>query len=495
MSSSVTGKRTRASAIAISQEDGKLKAVELARHDGVLELLWTKSSEAGDEKWGPFAAECGLSADAKGRSKTGKGKTAVVGYGSAGVAFYRMDVPAVAEEEAAAVVQMQAETLLPLPTDQMELAWRSSPAQNGEMTVTLAAARREPLQGFVRHVAGFRPAKILLDCEGVVKAWRVLFGGSEKEAVIVNLGARDSQVCLAGNGRLSHAAVLDMGMEDFRHVRWESSGVDDRGVLEQTEATERFSQDMRSVLGSFDFDEPAAVPVYVLSDGSGAIEGVVACLVEAGIDAKAALPQIAQFGARAEIEAGEIYDYRVPMGLSLMALEAPAEELGLFEGIYAPDRKEKKGPALYSPITAGAIAVAMLVVLLAVSYVIDVTMEKRFSQLEARAGFEQLQRRQDLVRTVARQRPDMLQLLNEINSGSADGIMLDSLHFKKGQLVTLRGQAQRAEQLYEFQKALLDGKGITDVKLLNPTVDSKSKKVKFGMTFHYRNFTKKSATL
>lgn len=495
MSSSVSGKGTQRSAVAVSHEEGRLKAVELARHDGVLEVVWAKSSAAGDERWGLFAAECGLSVGTKERRRPSKNRVTVAGFGSTNVAFYRMDVPAVAEEETAAVVAMQAETFLPLPTDKMKLAWRSSPARNGEMAVTLAAAKRESLQGFVERVAEFEPNKILLDCEGVVKAWRVLFGGTQDGAVVVNLGPRSAQVCLVEDGRLSNAAVLDIGMADIAREMRQRSDADQGVALEQTEAVERFTQDIRSVLESFGFAEPAALPVFVLSDGGSEIDGVVAWLVAAGMDATAALPEVAQIGAPAEIEAGEVYEYRVPMGLSLMALESPAEGLSLFDGLYTPAGRRKKRPVLYSPKVAGVVATVMLVVLLVASYAVDVAKEKRFGELEARAGFDELMRRQDLIKTVARQRPDMLRLLNEVNSGEGRGIVLDSIHFKKGQLVTIRGQAQRAEQLYEFQKALLDGKGITDVKLQNPTVDSKSKKIKFGMTFHYKSFTKKSATL
>jgi len=69
--------------------------------------------------------------------------------------------------------------------------------------------------------------------------------------------------------------------------------------------------------------------------------------------------------------------------------------------------------------------------------------------------------------------------------------MLDKLDFKKGRLASISGQTKDAEQMYKFQESLLAKKGITNVKILNPSRDSKTKKLKFTMTFHYKNFTKK----
>ena len=162
------------SAVAIAQEDGSLKAVELRRREGGFEVLWAKSSEAGDSQLGLFAAECGLSArDSVARNQslvarvTGhggretrderRGTNLVVGYNSAGVAFYRICVPAVKEKEIAAIVRVQAETRLPLPPEQVELAWRAGQIRDNEMTVTIAAARRDRLQEFVVSVRGLEP--------------------------------------------------------------------------------------------------------------------------------------------------------------------------------------------------------------------------------------------------------------------------------------------------------------------------------------------------
>ena len=215
MSNNVNNIRKRQSVIAIAQDGSKLKAVELCKQDGTIELLWTKYSEASETDWGAFALECGLSAKPAVKIQTDDSKTAVAGFDSAGVVFYRIDVPAAAEQEVAEIIKLQAEARLPLPTEQMEMAWRADQVRDGQVPVTIAAARTEKLQKFVQNVSGFGPERILLDCEGIVKAWTTLFSGNERDAVIVSITARNTNVCLAQGGRLSNAVVLDMGIEDL----------------------------------------------------------------------------------------------------------------------------------------------------------------------------------------------------------------------------------------------------------------------------------------
>jgi hypothetical protein len=85
----------------------------------------------------------------------------------------------------------------------------------------------------------------------------------------------------------------------------------------------------------------------------------------------------------------------------------------------------------------------------------------------------------------------MLDLLKLVNKSGDRGIKLNSLQFKKGQLVTISGETGNNDQLRDFEKNLQDKKGIEEVNC-TPTTDSKGKKITFKMTFHYKNFTKKT---
>jgi len=483
--------------VAMAQEGNRLRGIMLQKRGEAFEILWTKSSKAGQADLGAFAVECDLPAGPAVQAQKGSDRIAVVGFDSAGVVFYRIRVPAVKEEEVAAMVKLQAEARLPLPAEQMELVWRADKAQDGQVAVTMAAAKTEQLQQFVGNVRGFEPAKILLDCEGIVKAWRELFSGNDELAVVVSIGSRNTQVCLAEDGKLINAVSLDIGIEDFSAVG---------GLAEQTEAAERLAQDMRSVLELFGYAEPTAVPVFVLSDGRsrslsvegsvqepGVMESVVSCLGSAGLNVKAALPEVQKLRAQTRLSAGEVYEYHVPIGLALVALDGDVAELNVFERLYRPAGEEVRKRWFYSPKVTGAIAAVMVALLAVVLYAVTMASDKRLSKLSTEADFKQLMQRQKLIKAAARQRPDLLQLLSAISSSEGEGIMLDSLHFRTGEPVSIRGEAPNAEQLYKFQESLLTRNGIKDVKIQNTSQDKEKKKIKFTMTFHYKGFTKKKS--
>src|SRR4030042_6925248 len=153
----------RLSAIAMTQDENRIKAVEIAKLADSFEICWAKSSQDGDANWRLFAADCGLSLGLADKRETCNDKITVVGFGAEGVAFYHLGLPAVKEDEIKSMVRMQAETLLPVPAEQMEVTWRVGRANNGQVAVTIAASRKEYLKNFIENVRGINPAKILLD--------------------------------------------------------------------------------------------------------------------------------------------------------------------------------------------------------------------------------------------------------------------------------------------------------------------------------------------
>jgi hypothetical protein len=429
------------------------------------------------------------------RIVTQAGKTTVVGFDAAGVAFYHLGLPAVNRDEIKSMVRMQAETLLPLPADQMEFSWRIGRTQNDQVAVTVAASRKEYLKSFIENVRGLNPSKILLDCEGAVKAWKELFGGNEQDAVVVNLTAANAQICLAEEGRLSNAIILDIGVEDFLKVTDKTSVKDDENRPGQTEVTERFIFDIKSAMQAFEYKEAAELPIFVLSDGSKTLKMIIACLKSAGLNVKAALPQIQKLRTESDFGIEQLYEYRVPIGLSLMALDSHADSFNLFEHLYKPAGARGRDHGIHSLKGAGAIAVIALVVFFVVSYAIDVispgTIEKHLKKADTGADIDLLMQRQNLIKVVATERPDLLGLLKQISESGSNDVKLESFHFKKGQLVSITGQVQSPDQLYKFQEALMSKSGVKDVKILNPSRDNKTKRLKFTMTFHYKNFTSK----
>ncbi len=473
------------SIVAIVNDDNEFKGVELRKQGGSFEILWTRSSEESDADWRGFAAECGLSVEPTALEDSDSDRMVVAGFNTAGTIFHRTTVPAVEDKEIESIIELQAETRLPLPPEQIELAWRADQLRDGQMGVTIAVARKEQLQKFVGKVRCFKPAKILLNSEGIVKIWEVFFSGNKDNAVVLSTGSHNTQVCLVEEGRLSNAVVLDIGIEDF------STEVTE----EQTETSERFAQDMRSVLDLFGCSNQGELPVFVLSDGSASYVSIVSSLRLAGLNARVATPALNGLMAKSELSDEDIYRYRTPIGLALTVFDAGADELNIFERLYNPMQKVVQRHWLYAPKVTIAIASIMLVLLIVVSYAVDIagpnSIEKRLDASVSDVDMNLLVKRQQLIKTVARERPDLLDLLKVVNESGERGIKLTSLSFKKGQPVSISGEASSNDQLSRYEKNLQNSKGIEKVNYTANT-NAKSKKITFTMTFHYKNFSSKT---
>jgi len=483
MSDKQAGSQRSQSVVAIAQADSQLRAVELRRNAAQFEILWTKTGKDKEADWVRFATDCGLSLEPVEPTEGNGRQKIVAGFGSAGVVFNKVEVPVGARAQAASIVRLQAESRLPLSLDQMELAWREGHTTNGQVPVTMAAARTEHIEAFLANVRDLTPAKILLDSEAIVKVWQTLFGGDDHLAVIVSVGPDNAQLCLAQDDQLVNSVVLDIGADDF------SAGT------AQTEVTERFIRDTRGVLNLFGFSDPAKVPLIVLSDGGDAIRAMVGGLALAGLNAREALPNIARIAEQSQLDADVVYKYRVPIGLAVIALEDHTDNLNIFERLYEPSGGKHEKPWFSSLAMAVATAVAVLVVFALVSYAVDKAkpgaIDKRIKAVLADSEMKELLDRQGLRQAIAAQRPDVLQIIKLVSEIGQGGIKLDGVDFKKGQLASVSGTSPGYDQIYKFEKDLNANKYIKDAKIHSHSVDAKSKKSKFTITFKYRTFSEK----
>jgi len=137
----------------------------------------------------------------------------------------------------------------------------------------------------------------------------------------------------------------------------------------------------------------------------------------------------------------------------------------------------------------------MLVLLVIVSYAVDITgpnsIEKRLEASVSDVDMNLLVKRQQLIKTVARERPDLLDLLKVVNESGERGITLTTLFFKKGQPVSISGQASSNDQLSRYEKNLQNTKGVEKVNY-TANMNTKSKKITFTMTFQYKNFSRRT---
>lgn len=471
------------SAVVLTRTNGILKALELQKNGDGYELLWIKSDTDENHDLRQFLAECGLNVNLIAEKNEHIKRMFVVGYDSTGIAFYRMKFPVVEEKEISAMVRLQAETRLPLPANRMELTWRTGQKQNGQINVTMVAARKEQLQRFVDEIASLKPDRILLNSEAVVKVWKTFFSGKEKNAVVMSIEAHNTHICQVENGQLCNTVVLDIGMDDLDTYRNDS----------HDESIERFVLDIKSVIELFGYNQSKEVPLFVLSNDSYLLVNTVNELKQAGLNIQSAFVNREALKKQNTCSVKDIYDYRVPIGLGLMALDPDENAINIFKRLYDPTGKKKKKNWYYAPKVTGTIAALTLVLFIIISYAAIIAkanaIEKHLGNAETKADINLLVEKQKLIKTVALQRPDLLDLLNEITESGTRGIQLESFHFKKGQLVTITGQATGNNQLYRFEESLEARKDIKEVNR-TATQDAKSRSLKFSITFHYRNFTK-----
>lgn len=449
-------------AVAVTQEQGRLNAVLLCRKNGVLELVRTAKEDPDKMSLRNIVAEVTKQSENETDIKT------VTGYGNTGVIFYNIKIPRVNEDKLAGLIRLQAEAKMPLPLEQMGFAWQIRKSNEKQLTVTIAAARKKQLQDFVSNVEIFKPDKIFLDHEGIVKAWKEFFDGEKQDCLILDITENNTKVCLTENLHLSNAASLDIGTNDL--------------LTGNSEITDRFAQDIKNILEMFGLNDLAEPAICVLSNGRSEINQIVSSLNSAGFNAKAVLPD---FNSSYKTE--DIYEYRTAAGLAAMALEADGKDIDIFKDIYSP--KSGKTNRIRSTKNTAIIAAVTFILLIIVCYLMDKASLKVTERYFNSSNCEMLVTRQKLIKQAARTRPDLLKLLDQINSDENNGVLLNSFHFKKGRPVTITGQVANDEQLYKFQESLLKKKGIS--RVIIQRARKKEKNLNFTITFHYRNFTKK----
>jgi hypothetical protein len=448
--------------------EGPFRAVKLRQQASGFELVWKKSWD---------------SVDTTGTERSDLASEQVVVVAeSKGVVFYRIDIPPVRDNQVGPVVKMQAEALLPLGSDEMELCWRADKVAGASRGVTIAAGRKDKLAGFILTAKRFAASKVLLDYDGVVKAWRELLGGTDARTVLLSVTENGTGVLLAENGRLSQAVSLDIGSGDLL-------GDQGRGG-----AGELFVHDLRNALELFGADGE----VVLLSQDAETQKKVISCLAEAGINAREAVYESSLVKGTEEINPEDIIEYIAPIGAAMLALEADGGELGLFEGLHRATEDgdtKQSGGSLKRPCI---ITVVMAILFLLVCYGIDkASLAQLRKHMYANSGKDDgtnggaLIEHQKMRKLIAGSRPDMLELLSKISDSSSDGILLDAITFRKRQPVMINGKCKSYEQLYELQKKLGAQGGIKEVRIVNSAVEKNGGKVGFRMSFHYKNFTRK----
>ena len=464
-------KHSRAIAVRVSPAGREpLRAVMLERTPTGFELVWRKQAPAGTDPVRFVADLAAAAAVPEGEVPP----VVAVGLDSSLLGFYRLELPPVRDSQLQSVVRMQAEAVLPLPADQMRLAWRVENAAGERRLCTLAAVRKDALDPLLTGLRSAGVQAVIPDCEGAVVGWRRLLGGSDQRSVLLHVRDADTRLLLCENGRLIHAITLDVGGDDL-------AGTEAAG-----ETVELFVHDLRNALERFDVAAEAAQGIHVLSQAAGSNGSMIAHLKQAGISAQPAGAAGHALHSRDRLDQAELIEYLEPIGTAMLVLDDGLNRLDMYaQEDYA--QRVPRGFRAFIPAIAAVAAAVMLVVLLITAKATD---EAELAKIKT-TRLAELHQQYQVRYTVAQQRPDLLDLLNRINDSMKEGMLLDNFVFQKLQKpVEIAGFAQSYEQLYEFEKALASQKDISDVKIQSPTWDDRNNRVSFRMTFYYKNFGK-----
>jgi len=468
-------------AVAITRLAGKYQAVVMSRKGDTLELRSRRHSTSAG--WNAIYADITESAG----SASAPHSELIVGYDSSRVAFYRLRVPAVKAEELSSMVALQQEALLPLPPEQMEIAWRADAALDGRIGITIAAVRKNQLEQFSRELKQSHPRKILLTQEAIVKAWRLLCDGSRDNTVVVYLDESNSHICLSLAGRLALAVTSDVGRKDLTAAA---------GLREPN--AERLAQDIRRTLERFGDGTPEDWRISIITGGEDIDRQLADYLNESGLNTETALLNAEKIKSDSPLSAVDIYEALAPIGLALMGLDDDSDELNLFKRIHTAEVAEKKQSRIPSLKVSVPFALTMLFFLPWALMKIDAArlgkIESYINQLEGTVDIDMLKEENAIKKTIISQRPDILEMMSIINSCIPDGEVLDGVGFKKNQPVTITGHTKDKDKILELQENLQKQKHIKTVRVLNRKMDKKAKTTNYTITFDYKHFGKKART-
>ena len=416
-------------------------------------------------------------------SQLPKADSVVAGFDSSEVIFHRMQLPRADDSQIEAMARMQLEAQLPLLAEQMSLAWRADEFGESKVSVTLAAAKRRPLEKFADSLGAIGAKKILLDAEAVVALWRGLFGGTAQRAVVIYCGDEKTIVCLTeplqekgGVSVLGQAVCLDFGLDD----------------------AEQFSQDIYGALEYFgkEADGCCDVPIYVLSDGSTIFDRLAGRLADCGLPAELATLRNDGLTLADGISTGQVSDYLLTIGVAIAELDSAGVELNLFGRLDHEKTDQSAEKVRFPGGRAVILAVLMGLGLLFCCYAADCMNLRNAekisgTQSEGSLDVDSIIARQSLRQTIAGRRLDVLTLLESVNSCRSEGVLLDSVTIRRGRRISLAGCAPDNEKIYEFQERLQGQTGLKAVKIESATLDEKKKQVSFTLSFDYKNFTTK----
>ncbi len=398
--------------------------------------------------------------------------TVVAGVDSSRLRFLDIRIPVVDEPQRYRLIQTQAEAVLPLSADQVDLSWRTEQDSQEGLLCRTVVARKELLQPVLaesERIQAVTPGAV-----GLVTAWKHFGRNSERQCILLYRREHDFLVAMLRDGHLQRSAVIDAEGADLRN------GVP-AGLL---------LQDILAEIEGMSAECEQKLSLFILSENAqdDFLEALYTQIQAPGW--KTEITFLEDFSRQ-----GCGFEALEAFGLALTA--AADEKVDYdFRRVAALDQPEETNMNAGTQLRkAIAVTIALLVLVLGISYW---SMKKDVKLLHRvmAASHEDLTVRHVLAEqayreTIARARPDIVDLFQRIQKCRGN-TSLDTFEFEKGKPAKITATADNYDAAYQFQKELeaQNKNVITKTRLLEPRLDQKGKKVKFTITFHYRNFSK-----
>lgn len=400
----------------------------------------------------------------------------IIGLDSAQLRFLDMTLPSAPAAQLPQLIRTQAEALLPLDGDRMQLAWRLSPAAQG-YDCTVAAVRLDAMDTSLKKSGmNGRLTAMVPDAAGFARLRHVFFTPMPDECIVLRRRDDGFALMLLEGTVPKRCAVIGA----------EPSDVNQRPGL--------VMQDILMELEAFEQNTERKNRIYIWPDDDPFVSHIAETFARSGRQVE--MLRIDQAVMR-QAKLDDSRDINSPSldaaGLAWLGLsdEAPAFDFLQSQRLAWPaeDAKQRRKKWVQA-----ACATVVLVVLALLVHYWSLSIHVRRLQHELAVevnglGAQTLLQRLNYQEAAARARLDVIELIEAIQ-GSRDGMLLDSLEFEKGKPAKLIATAGGYEQVYGFQKRLEAQNSVSQVRLIDPRMDDRTRQVRFTLQFHYKNFTK-----
>ena len=462
MDKTQSGKKQITIGLTWSAASGSARAVIVSR-DGQTIREIQSSTVSSAEQWKELLGRYGSPSSAK--------LAVNVGLNSSQVGFYDFPLPPVSAEQLPLIVRSQAEGCLPLPLGQMQYAWRMDRRDTNKHCV-LAAVRKDVLDRLKTALPGREFDTVIPDIQALVDCWNTCYESTMAPSILLAVSDHEAAVILTEGHSIRHVVRVDIDPEPSAAVLWMGD------ILQAIRLEQTLSAEAAVFLLAVPNSDVSAI-IYNQLGQEG--RSVSLCrpdqqkLRQLGIENNTLLLEYPKETALALLEPeGSTCDFDFTCSQSVgkeqkqtswagrwlsVLLSLLVAVLVLAGGMYWKDQMELKQLETLLSETQGENAVAALLA------------------------------RQEYRKQIARVRPDLIELLTVLQKAQPEDVFLDSLLFDLHKPVEIKGQAPSYEKAYEFHKNLTGSIGIGQVRLIEPTLDEKSKKVSFTIRFSYRHFS------